>query len=163
MHFEYEIDVEEYVSSQILYYKLSGGRKRIQSIVSWLIGGALLVFVAWNERTINLAAAILAGLGAWWIYAAITNLFPARYYRRAYRQADLAGKKFIANLDEDGFEVTGELCGWRVQWPAVSYKGEDPHVFMLCSRPGTLFMFGKKYMDTDQQEELRRLCGLKQA
>lgn len=73
--------------------------------------------------------------------------------------SDLAGKSFEANVSEDGFEVTGDQCGWRVRWPGVSVKGENEQVFSLYSH-GILFIFGKKYLNTEQQEHLRRLSGM---
>jgi len=94
-----------------------------------------------------------------WIYSAVASLFPARYFRRAYLESDLAGKSFNADVGEDGFEVTGDQCSWRVRWPGVRVKGENEQVFMLYSH-GTMFIFGKKYLNSEQQEHLRRLSGL---
>jgi hypothetical protein len=162
MHFEYEITADEYAASQILLSQLGGARTRIRSAVIWILAGVFLILVAWNERVVNWASVLLAAIGAWWIYAAVASLFLARYFRRAYRGAEVAGKRFIADVNEDGFEVKGESCTWRVQWAGVRRKGEDSQVFMLYSQ-GTVFMFGKKYLSTEQQEELRRLSGLSHA
>jgi hypothetical protein len=159
MHFEYEITADEYVASQILVNQLGGARTRIQSVAIWILAGIFLIFVAWNEGAIKWATILLAAIGAWWIYAGVASLFPARHFRRAYRGAEVAGKRFIADVDEDGFEVKGESCCWRVQWAGVLRKGEDAQVFMLYSQ-GTVFMFGKKYLSIEQQQELRRLSGL---
>jgi hypothetical protein len=71
----------------------------------------------------------------------------------------LAGKKFQAEVNEEGFEVVGDLRSWRVQWAGVSLKGENEHAFVLYS-VGTVFMFGKKYLAAEQQQELRRLAAL---
>ena len=62
-------------------------------------------------------------------------------------------------MNGDGFELAEEFCNWRVQWSAVHLKGENERAFILCSY-GTIFMFGKKYLTADQQEELRKLSGL---
>jgi len=70
----------------------------------------------------------------------------------------VVGKRFKAAVDEDGFEVTGDQCSWRVRWPGVRVKGENEQVFMLHSH-GT-FIFEKKYLNTQQQEHLRRVSGL---
>ena len=47
-----------------------------------------------------------------------------------------------------------------VQWQGIGLKGENEKVFMICSTGGTIFMFGKKYLTDEQQQELRRLSGL---
>jgi hypothetical protein len=160
MHFEYEITVDQFVASQLLYHRLSGGRNHVERAVPWILSGIILVAIAWNEwSSLNWTPILLALIGTWWICSAVAILFPARYFRRAYTKSDLAGKKFRADMGEDGFEVTGDECFWRVRWPGVRMKGENKQLFMLCSQ-GTLFVFGKKYLNTEQQELLRRLSGL---
>jgi hypothetical protein len=155
MHFEYEITADEYVAAQLLYYKRRGGRKRVERAAGWILAGLFFIVVAWNERVLNWAPILLAAIGAWWIYAGVANLFPARYFRRAYREVEVAGKRFKADVNEDGFEVTGDLCSWRIRWPGVRLKCENKRVFMLYSA-GTIFMFGKKYLNDEQQQELRQ-------
>ncbi len=82
MQFEYEIPADEFVASQVLFYKLNGGRKRVEHAVGWIVGGLALIFVAWNERFLDSAQVILAAIGAWWIYSGTASFFPARYFRR---------------------------------------------------------------------------------
>ena len=159
MHFEYEITADEYVASQLLYYKLSGGRKHSERAVQWILAGIIFVAVAWDERSLKWAPILVALIGIWWIYSAVASLFPARYFRRVYSKSDLAGKRFKADVNEDGFEVTGDVCSWRVRWPGVGVKGENERVFMLYSH-GTMFMFGKKFLSSEQQDELRRLSDM---
>jgi hypothetical protein len=159
MIFEYEITADEYVASQLLCHRLSGGRKRVERAVSWLLAGFVLIVVALNEWSHNWARFLVALTGALCIYSGVVSFFPARFFRRAYPSSEVVGKKFKANVTEDGFEVTGELCSWLVRWPAVRFKGENEQVFMLYSH-GTIFMFGKKYLDSEQQQHLRKLSGL---
>ena len=159
MHFEYEITVDEFAASQLLYYKLTIGRKRIERPVGWIVAGLALVFIAWNERFFDTAQFMLGVIGAYWIYCGVAQLFPARYFRRSYPKSDFAGKRFTVDANEDGFEVTGDFYSWRVQWPGVRFKAENEQVFMLYSQ-GTIFMFGKKYLTYEQQQELRKLSGL---
>lgn len=165
MHFDYEISADEYIASQILYHKLSGDRKRIRAAISWTLGGILFIVIAWSERPVGWTTVLLTILGAWWAYCGIVSLSPTLLrgrFRRAYRAADLAGKKYTGDANEDGFEVTGDLYGWRSKWPGVRLKGEDAEVFILYSQ-GTIFIFGKKYLTKVQQQELRRLSGLSAA
>jgi hypothetical protein len=162
MHFEYEITADQFVAARLLYYKLSGGRKHRERAAQWILAGVMLVAVAWSERSFNLSPILLALLGAALIYSAVRSLFLTRYFRRQYPKSDLTGKRFEANVSEDGFEVTevtGDQCGWRIRWPGVRVKGENEQVFTLYSH-GILFIFGKKYLNTEQQEHLRRLSGL---
>jgi hypothetical protein len=159
MHFEYEIPPDEFVASQLLYYKLSRGRKRILNAVGSTLLGLLLIVVAWDERAVDSVPFLLAILGAWFIYMGVVWSFPSKYFRRAYQKGELAGKKYQADLNQDGFEVAGDLRSWRVRWEGVRLKGENEQVFILYSA-GTLFMFGKKYLSNEQQQELRRLSGL---
>jgi len=92
--------------------------------------------------------------------AGIQMLYPTRYFRRAYRSFEFVGKSFQADADENGFHITGEFFEWRVKWPAVRLKGEDERVFMFVAG-GTVYIFGKKFLSSDQQQELRRISGLK--
>jgi len=160
MCFEYEITADGYAAAQSLYYRMCGDRKHIQMQIGWILAGSFFIVVAWNERPFDWAEFLLAAVGAWWIYAGIVNLFlPARHFRRAYAASELAGKKFKVDVNEDGFDVAGDTCSWRVKWQGVRFKGENERVFMFYSY-GTVFMFGKQYLTNEQQRELRSLSGL---
>jgi hypothetical protein len=159
MHFEYEIGPEEFVRSQVLYFKLSSGRKRARGIAVAILGGLLFIFAAFSRTNFGWDDFFLILLALWWLYAGFQKLLPGPFYRRAYKSADLAGKKFKADVNDAGFEVSGEDCAWRVQWTGVRLKAEDERVFMICST-GTIFMFGRKYLTNEQQQEFRRLAGL---
>ena len=159
MQFDYKISVDEYISSQILYHRLRTGSKRKQRAIGWILAGLFFIIIAWNERVLNWAPVLLAIIGGWWIYAGIRSFFPRPYFRRFYCDAGLDGKKFHADVSEEGFKVIGEFCDWFIRWAGVTLKGEDKHVFMLYSE-GTIFMFGKKHLTEEQQSELRKLAGL---
>ena len=159
MHFEYEIGPEEYVAAQHLYLKLRRDQRRTQWTAFCFLGGLLLILIALTRVPLEWSGVLLIVMGTWLVYLGVLNLFPARYYRRAYRSAHLTGKKFVVDVTDAGFEVAGEFCTWRVQWPGVELKGENEKVLMICSG-GTVFMFGKKYLTGQQQDELRRLAGL---
>jgi hypothetical protein len=89
MNFEYQITADEYAVAQALYYRLSGGRKRIQSATCWILVGSFFIVVAWNQRPIDWAEFLLATLGAWWNYAGVRGLLlPTRYFRRYYAGRD---------------------------------------------------------------------------
>lgn len=75
MQFEYEISADEYVPSQVLFYRLTAGRKSTKQAVWWILLGLFFIFVAWDERVLNWAPILLAGTGVWWIYCGIVNLF----------------------------------------------------------------------------------------
>lgn len=68
---------------------------------------------------------------------------------------------FSADVNENGFEIKGEFCDWRVRWPGVILKGEDKQVFIFVSG-GTIFIFGTKFLNGEQQKDLRKLSGLPQ-
>jgi hypothetical protein len=163
MHFEYEITVDEYVAAQLLYQKLCNSRERIRRGVWWLLVGLLFIVVAWNiawnEKVLDLGPFLLGAVGGWWVYAGVVNLFPARYLRGQYQKAELAGKTFKADLSEEGFEVSGDECNWRVRWRGVRVKGENESVLVLYGA-NTVFIFGKKYLSHEQQQEFRKLAGL---
>jgi hypothetical protein len=161
MQFEYEISVEEYVAAVTLYHKLSARRVRLyENPLVWILVGVFLVAVAWQEKTFNWGPALLILFGIWWIFAGLVSLFPARYFRKTFQKQESWGNRFKADLDEDGFAVEADLCAWRVRWQGVKVKGEDDLVFMFYSA-NTVFSFGKRFLDTSQQEELRRLSGIK--
>lgn len=160
MNFEYKITVDEYAAAQSLYHRMNGGRKRVHNAIVWILAGAFLAIVAWNQRPPDWAQFLLAAIGARVIYAGIMGLLlPPRYFRRHYAASELIDKTFKAEVTWDGFEVAGDMCSWRVQWQGIRLRGEDKRVFMFCSF-GTIFMFGKQYMTNEQQENLRSLSGL---
>jgi hypothetical protein len=159
MRLECEIAADEFVSSQILYQKLSGGRKRIERMVYSFLASLIFFGTAWTERSKDLSPFLFAIVGAWLIYSGAQTLFPSRFLRSAYWKSEVVGKRFHAEINEEDFEVTGDLCSWRIRWPGVIVKGESELVFMLCSNR-TIFMFGKKHLSSDQQQQLRKLSGL---
>jgi len=159
MQFEYEITIDEFAASQLLYFKLSLGRKRAQRGIQWILVGLIFFAVGWTEGSEAWAPILVASVGALCIYYGVRYFFPAAYFRRAYHKAGMASKKFKAHLNEDGYEVTGDLCSWRIRWPGVQLKGENERVFMLYAA-NTIFMFGKKYLNNEQEQEFRRLSGL---
>jgi hypothetical protein len=161
MQFEYEISVDEYVAAVALYHKLSGRRVRLhENPIVWIAVGVFFILVAWQEKTFNWGPVLLTLLGIWWIFAGFMGLFPTKHFRRTYQEAEFWGDRFKADLDEDGFGVEADLCAWRVRWRGVKVKGEDDLVFMFYSA-NTVFSFGKRFLDESQQEELRRLSGMK--
>ena len=85
------------------------------------------------------------------IYWGIVRLFPIRHYRRYYPDSGLVGKSYHAELDENGFSVTGDGCSWRVLWTDPLLKGEDNRVLMFSGK-GTIFILGKKYLTDEQQK-----------
>lgn len=159
MRFEYEIPEDEYVAAQALYYRLAmGSRRRVGGATS-VLAGVFFVVVAWNEQRVDWAPILLAALGVWWGYVGMVNLLPGWYLRRGYRRAGVEGKRYQADVNEEGFEVRGDVRNWRVRWAGVSAKGENKLVFM-CYAANTVFTFGKKYLTEEQQTEFRRLAGL---
>ena len=159
MNFEYEITADDYAASQTLNYKLTTGSKRLVRATLWMVAGIFLILIACNQPAFTWTPILLVITSGWWIYGAIQMLFPADHFRRGYQRTKLSGKKFQAHVDEEGFEIVGDLCSWRVRWPAVTVKGEDKSVFTLQVE-GILFIFGKKYLTNEQQYELRRLAAI---
>jgi len=159
MEFDYEISADDYAAAAILYHKLS---RKLRVGRGWIFAGAVLLVVTLLERDRGLSPILLGAIGVWWIWAGIGSLFPGmfqRSYRKYYRQLYLAGEKYHACVDQDGFQVVGRNRTWNNPWTEVSPKGEDDHVFMLHSR-GTLFIFAKRYLAEEQQRTLRDLAGL---
>ena len=155
MQFEYEITAAQFASAQLLYRKQRHGRKRT---IRWILAGIVLIAIALTERSLNLTPILVALLGASWIYSAIVSLSPW-YFRRAYFKTDLVDKKFKADVNEIGFDVTGDECAWRVKWAAVREKGENERLFLFYSH-GTLFVFGKEFFGSEEQGQLRKFSGL---
>jgi hypothetical protein len=78
---------------------------------------------------------------------------------RSVPESRTGGKTFKADLSEEGFEVSGDECNWRVRWRGVRVKGENESVLVLYGA-NTVFIFGKKYLSHEQQQEFRKLAGL---
>lgn len=161
MHFEYEISEDDYVAGQNLYLKISRGSARWRTIGFWIAAGLVCIIAAFEETTGGWNAFLLGGCGGLLLYSAFVNLFPSRHFRRGYKKQDLVGKRFAADLNDLSLTVKGEFCTWEIRWPAIKAKGENDQAFMLFSS-GTIFIFGKRYLSTEQQQELRRLSRLGQ-
>lgn len=160
MQFEYEISPEDYVACQALYYKLTIARERIwKNAAGWSVLGIILILSAWNAPKIDWGPVFLTVIGAYLIYCGARKLFPSRYFRRQYSHARFDGKKFKATVDAKGIQVSGEFVEWNVQWGGLPIRGENARAFMLSSEEaGVIFMFGKRYLTEEQQQELRKLA-----
>jgi hypothetical protein len=125
MQFDYEIPVNEYAAANMLYYKANGKSRLVKQALAWVLTGLFFSLVA-LFRWADLGPFLLLLTGAWFIYWGIVslfaNLFPRRYYRRAYPKSGLVGKNYHAELDENGFSVTGDSHSWRVLWTEVNLK-----------------------------------------
>ena len=71
----------------------------------------------------------------------------------------MVNKKYKASVEQQGFVVDGDDTTWRVRWEEVSPKGEDNDVFMFYAR-GMMFIFAKRYLSDEDQQQLRLLAGL---
>lgn len=158
MQFDYEIPVEEYAAAQILYYSACHKSSLVRRAFGLVLLGLFFLLIA-AFRWAEWGPILLLLTGAWFIYGGIACLFPMRYYRRAYPETGLAGKNYHAELDEDGFSVTGDSCSWRVLWSEVRHKGENKRVFIFCAK-GSIFIFGKKYLTDEQQRDARQFLGM---
>jgi len=98
-------------------------------------------------------------IGFWRILMVLPIFFPQRWLSRLYRGLDLEGKKFVAELNDSGIKATGEFWSWHVPWASISLKGENDELFLFCPR-NAMFVFSKRYLNSEQQQELRRLSGL---
>lgn len=163
MQFEYEISESDYKSAQLLYHKLSGVRRRLRSAAIWTLVGAFFILVAWIDDATKWSTVLLALVGGFFVFCAFTIVFPGalsrRTFRRGYREAELAGKKYYADVNESGLEVHNDLLGWTARWAGVRPKGENGMVFILCAG-GRIFIFPKRFLTAQQQEELCGLSGL---
>lgn len=159
MKFDYQISGDDFVAAQLLYYNLKKRSRRLKQATFWLCAGVLFILVAWSQEDSGWAPMLMAITGAWWVYAAVRTLFPAFYFRRHYQWTALNNKQFTAEINEDGLEVAGDVCMWRVRWAGVSIKAEDKTVFLLYGA-NTLFIFAKRYLTDAEQRELRALAGI---
>jgi energy-coupling factor transporter transmembrane protein EcfT len=159
MRFDYEVPIEEYAAGQVLYHKARSKGVFVQQALLWILLGAFFVLLVGFRFGADWLRILLLLIAAYFFYLGITYLFPTRYCRRYYPQSGLLGKNYHAELDENGFSVSGDACSWRVLWPEVLLKGEDNLVFMFTGK-GTVFIFGKKYLNNEQQKAVRRFGSL---
>jgi hypothetical protein len=160
MNFEYKITAGDYGEAQSLYYRSGSAPRRIKKAVTWILIGLFFIFIGYYQKPVDWAQILIAVLGVRWIYSGIISLLlPKWYFRRKYPNSGLSGKIFKASLNENGLEVEGDTCFWRIKWEGVTVKKENAHIYILCSQQ-TIFMFGKQYLTNEQQEQLRRLMEL---
>jgi hypothetical protein len=158
MHFEYQVSIDEYASASLLYWELTSGRSRIERALFWIAAGAALVVIAWTESPL-LRSIVMTAVGALWIYeGGLRNLVPESYLYRNYSGERLHGRTFRAEINEEAFEVTTGSWNWRVPREGIRLRAEDERVFLAYSF-GTMFIFGKKYLTPEQQQDIRRLLG----
>ena len=158
MQFRYEIPMHEYIAGQILYGQLTNHR-RVKSATWWFFLGLCLIVLGGRGTGSELKSLVLASVGAWWVYAAGWQLFPGSYFRHHYPRSRLKGKVYDADVNQNGFKVTGGKVSWQIQWDGVQPRGENATVFIFTAA-NTIFIFGKQYLDNEQQQELRKLSGL---
>jgi hypothetical protein len=159
MQFDYEIPVDEYAAAQMLYYRAYGKGKLFKRALGRVLLGLFFVLIAVSRWVVDWGPILLLLTGTWFICGGIASLFPTRYFRRAHPESGLAAKKYHAELDENGFSVTGDSCSWRVLWTEVLLKGENKCVFMFNAK-ATIFIFGKQYLTDEQQKEIRQFAAM---
>jgi hypothetical protein len=161
MEFEYEVSADDYAEAVILYHTLSRGRWGAAGGL-FIVGGFLLT-VGLIEREKGLSPLLLVALGAFSIWLGIVSAFPRlssrKKYRKYFREMGIKGKTYLANVNAERLNIAGDDATWSRPWAEVSSKGEDRQLFMFSSR-GTLFIFAKRYLTDEQQQELRSLTGL---
>lgn len=159
MQFDYEIPVDEYAAAQLLYHTARDKTTLVTRGLFWVFVGLFYVLIAVTRWVADWGPVLLFLTGAWFVYAGINNIFPTRHFRRAYPESEFAGKTYHAELEQDGFSVAGDSCGWHARWSEVRFKGENKLVFMFFAK-STIFIFGKKYLTDEQQKEIRRLAAM---
>lgn len=159
MQFDYEIPVDEFAAAQVLYNKAREANVFVKRGFFWNLLGLFFVFIAETRWTLDWAPILVLLTGIWFISMGISSLFPMRYFRRMYSESEFSGVVYHAELNEDGFVVSGNACTWQALWTDVRHKGENKQVFMFHAK-GTIFMFGKKYLTDEQQKEIRRFASM---
>jgi len=159
MQFDYEIGLDEHSAAQMLYHKACTKRQPFTEGLAWAFVGIICLSIAVFNWVADWVHLLILLTGVWFTYGAIAGLLVKRHYRKFYRASGLAGKRYQAELDGNGFSVRGDGCLWRVQWPDILFKGEDKRVFMFSAK-GTLFIFGKKYVPVEQQQVIRQYAAL---
>ena len=154
MQFNYEIPADEFVAAQMAFHTAKEKGRFIKRAFGYTLLGVVFGLIA-LFRYRDLGRLLLLLVAAYLTCVGITNLFPQRYFRKAYPQSELAGKSYQADLDDSGFTVSGNSCSWRVAWSEVHIKGENKRVFIFYAK-GTIFIFGKKYLTDEQQRDIRR-------
>ena|SRR5436305_12384 len=157
MQFDYEIPADEFAAAQVLYHTARDKSRFVRRGLFWGLLGLFLVFVAVTRWAADWASILLLVTGWWFVGAGVSNFFPKRYFRRIYPESAFSGKVYHAELNADGFSVSGDSCSWRVLWTEVSLKGEGNLVFMFGAK-GTIFIFGKKYLTDEQQKDICRFA-----
>ena len=159
MRFEYEITADDYVRAQVLYHKHRVGWKRFRTAGARVVFAVVLFLIAFKERAFGWGSMFLVYCGLLYIYSGILSVFPARHFRRYYRRTELAGKRFEATVDEGGIEAKEEFFCMTTKWAGVKLKAESDLMF-IYSASDRIFMFGKQYLSSEQQQDLRKLSGL---
>jgi hypothetical protein len=162
MEFEYEVSADDYVDATILYYKLNRRGLGAGNGKLFILGGLLLT-VGLIERARGISPLILVVIAAFTIWIGIVGVFPGlssrRNYRKHYQEWGIKGRKYRADVNEGGLNITGDEATWSRPWADISSKGENKQLFVFYSR-GTLFIFAKRYLTDEQQQALRNLIGL---
>jgi YcxB-like protein len=163
MQFEYEIPLEEYVSAQTLYNKMGVKAQPLKRGIGWIIIGLFFAINGLLPSGVGWDSFLLLITGLYFVYCGVVMLFPRNHYRRYYRscyaESGLAGNLYHAEVDKKGFQVQGNGCSWQLLWSELQSKAEDESVFMLNGK-GTVFIFGKRYLSDEQQEELRKFASM---
>lgn len=159
LKFTYEITEDDYVACQLLHYEAKYGKKRnTQNALAWILLGIFLIVVAYNAQEVSWPTVLLAMSGAYWTFSGVNAMFLVRHFRRFYPGTKLQGKKFNAVIDEQGIEISSNVTYTKSKWSDVTVRSEGKDAFMLYSQESaTLWMFGKKYLNDEQQREMVRL------
>ena len=162
MTFQYEIDKDTYVACQILYHKARGDLAKMwKGAAFWSLLGVSMMVVACSAPEMSWVSALLFLNGTVWTYSGLRVCLPNRYFAKHYHGTNLAGKQFTADLNPERLEVTGNHARWGVKWPGVTIKQEDKSAFAFYSdETAVIYMFGKKYLSIEEQQQIRLFAGM---
>jgi hypothetical protein len=162
MEFEYEVSAADYYDASIFYYRLNRRRLAAGSGSLFIFGGFLIV-VGLIEKEKGLSPLLLIALGAILIWFGVVGFFPRlsprKRFRKCFKELGIEGKKYRAAVDTEGINIVGDDTTWSRRWSDISSKGEDDKLFLFCSK-FTMFIFAKRYLTEEQQQELRSFISL---
>ena len=159
MQFDYQVPIEEYAAGQVLNAKARSRGVFVQQALLWISLGIFFVLLVGFRSSPDWVGILFLIIATGLFFLGIRCLFPASYFRRLYPKSGLEGKTYHADVDNQGFLVTGDGCTWRITWPEVRAKREDKLVFIFTAK-GTIFIFGKRYLSNDQQTQIRQLAAM---
>jgi len=151
---DYEITEPDFLDAQRLAMKELGLLVRAMRWYLPILGSFMLIWLLVNVRHMNLDLRLLLGMGLALFFIANPWL-TRRKQKKMYSSASAMHGKLSAEFDDQGARFSGPNHNGSAGWQNYQKFTEDSRMFLLWQPTKVFNLIPKRYLSSQQVEELR--------